>query len=120
MPDLRRIDIERSEGIFEKINDYVERVVRELDPQQVILFGSFAEGDFNEASDIDVVVVADFKESFHDRIKLLMRMNELGIPIEPIGYTKEEFGEMRARRNPFILEVFEKGKTLYSKRPGGT
>lgn len=117
MLELRRIDIERSEEIFEKINDYTKRVVKELDPQQVILFGSFAEGDFNEASDVDVVVVADFRESFHDRIKLLMRLNEFGIPIEPVGYTGEEFEEMRNKGNPFILEVLEKGRTLYSKNP---
>jgi len=30
----------------------------------VILFGSFARRDINEGSDVDIVVIADFKEQF--------------------------------------------------------
>jgi predicted nucleotidyltransferase len=37
-------------------------VVKEIRPEVVILFGSFAKGDFNEGSDVDAMVIADFKE----------------------------------------------------------
>lgn len=115
MCKLRRVDIERSGEVFEKINGYVREVVRRLDPYRVILFGSFARGDFNEASDVDILVVSDFKEEFLDRIKLLMELNKLGLPLEPVGYTVEEFEEMRRRRSPFILEVLEEGRVLYER-----
>lgn len=110
---LCRVDIERSEEILEKLSRYVAEVVEKLKPQKVILFGSFARGDFHEASDVDVVVVADFIEGFLDRIKMLMEMNRFGIPLEPVGYTPQEFEEMKERGNPFIREVTEKGKILY-------
>jgi hypothetical protein len=77
------------------------------------LFGSFASGDINEGSDIDILVVADFKETFLDRIRILMDLNTFKIPIEPVGYTPEEFNEMRNRKNTFIMEVLEKGKVIY-------
>jgi len=113
MRKLCRVNIERSGEVSKKIDDYVSEVVRKLKPDLVILFGSFAIGDINEGSDIDILVVADFKESFLDRIRTLMDLNTFKIPIEPVGYTLEEFNQMKNRKNPFIMEVLEKGKVLY-------
>ena len=113
MLKLCRVDIERSEEIFRKIEEYVEEVVKGLNPYLVILFGSFATGDINEGSDVDMLVVADFEENFLDRIKKLMDMNKFRVPIEPIGYTLKEFNEMKKRKNAFIIEVVEKGKVMY-------
>jgi len=113
MRKLCRVDIERSGEVSEKIDDYVGEVVRILHPDLILLFGSFATGDINEGSDIDILVVADFKEPFLDRIRTLMDMNTFKIPVEPVGYTPEEFTQMRKRKNPFIMEVLEKGKTMY-------
>jgi len=113
MLKLCRVDIERIGEIFRKIEDYVEEVVKNLNPYLVILFGSFATGDINEGSDVDILVVADFEEGFLDRIKKLMDMNKFRIPVEPVGYTPEEFKEMKKRKNAFIMDVIEKGKVLY-------
>ncbi|MBS7609790.1 nucleotidyltransferase domain-containing protein [Candidatus Bathyarchaeota archaeon] len=113
MPKLRRVDIERSGEVFEKIGAYVNKLIEALNPRMVILFGSFARGDINEGSDVDVLVIADFKEGFLDRIKSLMELNDFGIPVEPLGYTMEEFEAMRARDNRFIMEVLAKGRILY-------
>lgn len=113
MRKLCRVDIERSGEVSKKIDDYVGEVVRKLNPDLVILFGSFATGDINEGSDVDIVVVADFKEDFLDRIRTLIDLNIFKIPIEPVGYTPEEINQMKNRKNPFIMEVLEKGKVLY-------
>lgn len=115
MLKLRRVDIERSEEVLRKIDDYVNEVVCKLNPILVILFGSFAKQDINEGSDVDILVVADFKEDFLDRIRVLMDLNMFKIPVEPIGYTPTEFEEMRRKRNPFILEILETGKTMFPK-----
>lgn len=115
---LCRVDIERSEEIFEKIARYVERVVKQLKPSAVILFGSFAKRDINEASDVDILVIADFKEPFLDRIKVLLDLNEgIGLPLEPVGYTLEEFREMARGGNRFLQEVLKHGEVLYGKIP---
>jgi len=118
MRKLCRVDIGRSEEIFEKIERYKEKVVRELAPIAIILFGSFARRDINEGSDVDLIVIADFEEDFLDRIKLLLDLNdEKRLPLEPIGYTPEEFEMMRREGNPFILEVLEEGEFLHGIPP---
>jgi len=116
MLKLRRINIERSEEVFEKVKAYVNKVVKHLNPKLVILFGSFASGDINEGSDVDILVVADFKEDFLQRIGTLMKLNTFGIPVEPLGYTPEEFEAMKRDGNPFVLEVLGKGKILYNAK----
>ncbi len=114
MSKLCRVNLERSEEIFSKIEEYKQIVIEKLKPHAIILYGSFARRDFNEGSDIDIVVVADFKESFLDRIKLLLDLNDkIRLPLEPVGYTLDEFSKMFLKENNFILEVVEKGKVLY-------
>lgn len=120
MLKLCRVDISRSEEIFERIEKYKDLVVKQLRPEVVVLFGSFAKRDINEGSDVDIMVIADFKEGFLDRVKLLLDLNdEMRLPLEPVGYTSEEFQRMREKGNPFIREVFESGKVLYGMIPGG-
>lgn len=81
---------------------------------KVIVFGSFARGDISEASDIDLLVVADFKEEFLDRIGTLLELNRFSLPLEPLGYTPEEFAKMISEENPFILEVLKNGKVIFN------
>ena len=109
------IDLGRRAEIVEQIGEYCREIVKALNPHQVILFGSFAAGDIHEGSDIDIVVVADFAASFLDRIKLLLDLNRFGLPVEPVGYTPQEFDHMRQAGNAFIAEVREKGKVLYCR-----
>ncbi len=39
------------------IDKMTQRIVREVDPQRIVLFGSWARGEANEHSDVDFLVV---------------------------------------------------------------
>ena len=117
MHKICNINLDQRGQIFNQIEEYCQEVVSKLNPQAIILFGSFASGDINEASDIDIMVIADFEQSFLDRIGLLLDLNYSGLPIEPIGYTVEELEKMKQAGNPFIGEAMAKGKVLYQKEP---
>ncbi|WP_165077403.1 nucleotidyltransferase domain-containing protein [Methanogenium sp. MK-MG] len=66
-----RIDIRKGKKVFGSINaeqsNLAEKIHSKMDIDMIILYGSFARGDFNEGSDIDLPIVADFKERFHKR-----------------------------------------------------
>lgn len=114
MRKLCRIDISRGQELFERIERYKELLIKAFNPSAVILFGSVAKGDINEGSDVDLVVIADFQEDFLDRIKRLLDLNDdPALPLEPVGYTLEEFQRMRREGNRFIQEVLENGTILY-------
>ena len=64
---------------------------------------------------MDLIVIGDWQQDFLDRIKVLLDMNEFGLPLEPIGYTEQEFEQMADEGNRFISEVITTGKVVYSR-----
>jgi len=78
----------------------------------IILHGSVARGLHGPWSDIDVIVVADFRESFLDRILRLLELAGPSLPVEPLGYTPEELERMLEQLNPLVLDALEFGVPL--------
>nr|WP_281034170.1 nucleotidyltransferase domain-containing protein [Methanocaldococcus fervens] len=62
--------------------------------KKVILFGSYARGDYNEESDIDILVIGDIK--LDDIIDLVVDiMVKYGILINVIIKSENEFNKLR-------------------------
>lgn len=108
MYKLRRIDIEKREEVYQELGTFVEKLRSLYRIYHVYLFGSAAENALHEGSDIDVIIVGDFKERFFQRIANILVLTSL--PVEPLVYTKEEFEEMK--QEPFIQEVLKKAQEL--------
>ncbi len=99
--DQRKID--------EGINKFVERVISEYKPQKIILFGSYARGDYHENSDIDIAVVVDgFSDSFIDgEVNLYRIRRKILSDIEPILIDENE------DKSGFLEHILSYGKTIY-------
>ena len=106
-----RINIKRGKKIYKEIDVKLKEFSKDLRKKyrvsKIILFGSFSRKDLNEGSDIDLVIVGDFKEKFHRRIAAILGLTDL--PIEPLCYTEEEFQEMIIKNNIFLSEVLKEG-----------
>ncbi len=107
---LCRVDIQRSKEIFKELKEFIETLRQTLPVKEVYLYGSFAKGEIHEGSDIDLIIVGDFKERFFDRIGKVLDLTDL--PIEPLVYTEEEFKQMKNEGNPFIAEIMKDAKRL--------
>ncbi len=105
MYKLCRIDIEHSKELIDKIRNFVGELKRTLPVKDVYLYGSFAKGEIHEGSDIDLLIIGDFKERFFERIGKILDLTDL--PIEPIVYTTEEFEELKNSQTPFIIEALK-------------
>ena len=108
MHKLCRIDIEKREEVYQELETFVKRVRSLYTIYHVYLFGSAAENALHEGSDIDVIIVGDFKERFFQRIANMLAITSL--PVEPLVYTKEEFEEMK--QEPFIQEILKNAQEL--------
>ena len=81
-----------------QIANIIEQYKRELkklniNPEKIILFGSYAEGKQYEGSDIDLIVISnDFQPlNLRERLELLgLAAGRIMEPIEALGYTDEE------------------------------
>jgi predicted nucleotidyltransferase len=110
MPKLCRINLKQSQKVFEDIRDFAKELKQKFPIKAIYLYGSFAKGEIHEGSDIDFVIIGDFKERFPYRIGKILELTHL--PIEPLVYTEEEFQKMVDDENPFIKEVLKTGKKL--------
>ena len=90
-------------------------VLKKGGAKKAILFGSYARGDPDEYSDIDVIIVAESKRPLVERFKDFSDLWKVS-PVKAIDvlvYTPQEFKEMCQRENPFILRAVEEGKVIY-------
>jgi len=95
----------------------IKGTVNATDPSaKVILFGSYARGDNNEGSDIDLLILLDKEKITYEdetRISYPLFMVEIktGISISPMVYSKN-FWETKHKVTPFYENVNQEGIVL--------
>lgn len=115
MYKLCRVNIEQSKELLNKIRIFTEELKKVLPVKEVYLYGSFAKDEIHEGSDIDLLIIGDFKERFFDRVGKVLELTDL--PIEPLVYTVKEFEELKNSKNPFITEVLKTAIRLFPSTP---
>ena len=78
-----------------------------------ILFGSFARGDADFASDADLVLVEETDRTFVDRGMAHLPLFRLGVGLDLIVYTPAEYERLLEDGNPFVRRVAEEGEIIY-------
>lgn len=104
------------------IDQLTRLLVDEFDPLQVILFGSYARGDANEASDIDLlVVVPDEIEGTRHELgcRGQARLWDIPMPVDSLVRRPSSVKKGREIPNAFERTIYTQGKILY-ERPGLT
>jgi len=94
----------------------IERLVGNLKPAKIILFGSYAYGTPNGDSDVDLLIVMDqvvSRKDTHLAACQLLRPREF-----PVDILVKSLGELQPKTgklNFFWDEVTSKGKVLYER-----
>lgn len=102
----------------ELLNNELERMVKvlaeEYQAEKVILFGSLAEGDIHDWSDIDLLVVKETSKPFYERLEEVVEIVKPNVGTDIIVYTPKELEEMRGQLF-FEDEILKKGKVIYER-----
>mgnify|MGYP001774136830 CR=1 FL=1 len=100
----------------------VEIIVKEFDPDKIILFGSRARGDYNEHSDYDILVLKEgledkLKREMEDRIRFrLMEENIYNFcDVDIIVQSPRKFRILRKYPYRIYYYIAKEGKVLYEK-----
>jgi predicted nucleotidyltransferase len=103
------------------IQQMVNTIVDEVDPEQVILFGSRARGDSYKDSDVDLIVLES--ESFDDgrsrhteEVKLYRALSEFRVSKDILVYSHEDAEYWRDSLNHVLARALREGKVLYERR----
>lgn len=91
-----------------------ELIVRALGPEEIILFGSCALGRARPDSDIDLMVIGDFREARAERKRLLHgAFHAFAAPVDVQLYTREEFESEASDPASFAATVRRQGVRIH-------
>jgi len=108
----------RTEKITSELSDYiVEKIVREIQPKKIILYGSYARGDFRKNSDLDLFIIKESNESsrmLERKVDRLFngRLFSLDLRVRKPSEVEWNF---RAQNPFYIYHIFKDGKILYEQ-----
>jgi predicted nucleotidyltransferase len=92
---------------------YAEAVQGRFDYIKIILFGSYAKGNSNDDSDIDIAIVfKDFNNIIEMQLELMRIRRKIDSRIEPHPFRESEF----ERSNPIVNEIIKYGKVIKTNK----
>ena len=100
----------------EQINDISMKIVENINPEKIILFGSYARGNYNEDSDLDLIIVKKSNLPRHKRgIEIRRLFYGLLIPMDLKVYTPDEYNAELINKYSFLHSAIKDSKTLYER-----
>lgn len=100
-----------------KIQEVINKIVANYNPDKVILFGSYASGEPSENSDVDLLIVKDTPLPRHRRGREVRRfLYGSMVPLDILVYTNKEIDESKDVRFSFVHTVMNTGKVIYARQ----
>ena len=98
------------------IPEITRRILSVSQPLKIILFGSYARGDYGPDSDLDLLVVLEGIESTRTESNRLRRvLRGLLTPIDVLVATPEQIEKHRKSIGLIYQPVLEEGKVIYER-----
>ena len=102
------------------IDQMVQALVDEADPEQVILFGSRARGDSREHSDVDLIVVeaepfGPDRSRHKETVRLRQALRPFRVPVDVLVYSQEDVDYCRDSLNFVLARALREGRVLYER-----
>ena len=102
-----------------RIREVVE-ALRAYEPESVYLFGSWARGEADDLSDLDLVVIKRTMAPFFDRLMEVGRLLPAGAGgVDVLVYTPDEFAAMQRNGNALAELIAEEGRLIYAREKEG-
>jgi uncharacterized protein len=96
-----------------KILELSQKIAEAFEPEQIILFGSYAYGSPTEDSDVDLLVVGPYEgQGFRKAAEILNHTNPK-FSVDLLVRTAHELQQRLEWGDFFLREIVEKGKVLY-------
>jgi len=94
---------------------YLQEALKEYDAERAYLVGSFARGDWDDESDIDLIVVKKTGTNFIDRLLEFVKLLKPYFAIDVLVYTPQEFDHM-PNISGFFRHAMKDAVKIYEKK----
>lgn len=100
--------------IDNEIKYIVDQIVNKYAPSKIILFGSAGRGEYDRLNDLDFMVIKEDVPSVGiARLRELDSLIDRNMAVDLLVYRPDEIEERTRLGDPFILNIFKEGRTLY-------
>jgi len=100
------------------IEQIVNCIVEQYQPEKVVLFGSYAYGKPSAGSDVDLLIVKETDDRPIDRrvtVRRIAHAPRRGVPFSPLVITPQELAWRLEMGDPFYREIIDRGQVLYAR-----
>ena len=98
------------------IEEIVNKIIKNYNPERIYLFGSYANGSPNENSDLDFIIVKHTDKPKHKRGREVRKyLMGLMVPIDLKVYTPNEFESERKSGYTFLNSIMKETKLSYER-----
>lgn len=104
-----------------EIKDIVSKIAASYQPEKIILFGSYAQKNATEDSDLDLFIIKSTDLPRYKRSTVVWKClegNRFPFPIDLIVYTPSEVEQDKTNKFSFVYEVLKTGEILYECADG--
>lgn len=104
-------------NVLERLPEITERIVETSHPEKIILFGSYARGDFEADSDLDLLIIVPGVEHLRaESVRVRRALRGLLVPIDIIIATPEQIERLGNVHGLVYRAALEDGKVVYKCR----
>jgi uncharacterized protein len=93
---------------------FVDAVAERFRPERIVLFGSYAYGNTNEDSDVDVLVITERRGRAHDLATKVRQAVPVNFAMDLIVHNQRTIDRRIGWNDFFLKEIMEKGVVLYA------
>jgi predicted nucleotidyltransferase len=103
-------------SVGKSLHPAIQKIVSKLNPEKIILFGSYAYGTPNQHSDVDLLVIMKTRASLKDRSWAVSRLLlPRPFPVDILVKTPKEVEKALEGGDFFIKEIMKRGKVMYAR-----
>jgi predicted nucleotidyltransferase len=110
------IPVGRHIPVGQALTEAVEKIVLHLNPNKIILFGSYAYGQPTPDSDVDLLIIEETNLSSKERSwQVSQLLIPRPFPVDILVKTPNEITQALKAKDLFIQEVLSRGIVLYER-----
>ena len=98
-----------------KLDKVVKLIVKKFKPKKIILFGSYAWGEPNKDSDVDLFIIKETDNTRRTAMNIDGSIFPRPFPIDLIVYRPQDVKRRIKMNDFFIKNITNKGQILYEK-----
>lgn len=98
------------------IQQVTDKIITHVQPEKVVLFGSWAWGEPDTDSDLDLLVIHDSTLRRDKRAREISRLfASRRFPLDILVYTPREVEQCQKMQGSFVKYILDHGRILYER-----